>query len=64
MEDWQIAKLNADENIGSMQSGDMQEEHGLGLKIVRQIAKAHQGKAIFSKNVPRGLCVKVEIAAE
>ena len=63
MEDWQIKRLNADESIGSMQPGDKQEEHGLGLKIVRQIAKAHQGKVVFSKNVPSGLCVKVEVLA-
>lgn len=47
-----------------MQPGNKQEEHGLGLKIVRQIAKAHQGKVVFSKNIPNGLCVKVEIPAE
>lgn len=63
MEEWQIEKLNADESIGSMRPGGKQEEHGLGLKIVRQIAKAHQGKVVFSKNVPRGLCVKVEVLA-
>lgn len=61
MKDWQIERLNADESIGSMQPGDKQEEHGLGLKIVRQIAKAHQGKVIFSQDIPSGLYVKTEI---
>lgn len=37
--------------------------HGLGLRIVRQIAKAHKGSVRFSQTVPRGLTVRAVIPA-
>lgn len=35
--------------------------HGFGLKLVRQIVKAHEGQIFFEKNVPDGLCVKITL---
>lgn len=37
------------------------QEHGLGLKIVRQIVKAHSGKIVFSNASPHGLCVIITL---
>ena len=34
-------------------------EHGLGLRIVRQIVKAHRGTIQFANTVPQGLTVKI-----
>lgn len=53
-----LNSLNEDEDISSTQQADG-NDHGLGLKIVRQIAKAHQGKAVFTNISPHGLSVKI-----
>lgn len=43
--------LNRGADVSSIQGG----EHGLGLKLVRQIAKAHGGTVQFRQAVPQGL---------
>lgn len=59
-----LKALNSDGEISSTQEETDGTEHGLGLKIVRQIVKAHQGEIRFSEAVPYGLCVTVSIPAE
>lgn len=49
--------LNSEENISStLHDG---ADHGLGLRIVRQICSAHQGNVRFSPVFPHGLSVTV-----
>ncbi len=54
-----LALLNNDVNIPSSQEETAEGEHGLGLKIVQQIVKVHQGNIQFSNINPHGL--KIEI---
>lgn len=54
-----LALLNNDVNIPSSQEETAEGEHGLGLKIVQQIVKVHQGNIQFSNITPHGL--KIEI---
>ena len=51
----QLDALNRGADIASTQSG----EHGLGLKLVRQIVKAHGGTVRFRQAVPQGLEVSI-----
>lgn len=53
--------LNSDRDISSTQKQTGEIEHGLGLKIVRQIVKVHQGKIQFSDTVPHGLNVTINL---
>ena len=57
----QLNALNSDEDISSTQKQTDEAEHGLGLKIVRQIVKAHQGTIHFFETSPHGLNVTVKI---
>ena len=57
----QLTALNNDKEISSTQKQTEEIEHGLGLKIVRQIVKAHQGTIQFSDAVPHGLNVTVHL---
>ena len=50
-----LEALNKAQDISSIQGG----EHGLGLKLVRQIVKAHEGTVRFRQAVPHGLEVLV-----
>ena len=57
----QLNALNSDEDISSTQKQTDEAEHGLGLKIVRQIVRAHRGTIQFFDTVPRGLNVTVKL---
>lgn len=57
MDTVQLEALNKAQDISSTQGG----EHGLGLKLVRQIVKAHSGTARFRQAVPHGLKVCISI---
>lgn len=64
MSEPQLNALNSNEDISSSQKSDGDTEHGLGLKIVRQIVKAHQGDIYFSEARPHGLEVKISLPME
>ncbi len=51
-----IHLLNSGEDIESLQQ-QLHNEHGLGLKIVKQIVRVHNGSISFSENTPKGLNV-------
>lgn len=55
MDTVQLEALNQAQDISSTQGG----EHGLGLKLVRQIVKAHGGTVQFQQAVPHGLGVSI-----
>ena len=57
----QLNALNSDEDISSTQKQTDEAEHGLGLKIVRQIVKAHHGDVLFSGAIPHGLIVSIHL---
>lgn len=61
MSEPQLNALNSNEDISSSQKSEGDTEHGLGLKIVRQIVKTHQGTVYFSETNPHGLTVKIGI---
>ena len=50
-----LEALNREADVSSTQGG----EHGLGLKLVRQIVKAHGGTVRFQQAVPHGLEVSI-----
>ena len=52
-----LEALNREAEVSSTQGG----EHGLGLKLVRQIVKAHGGTMRFRQAVPHGLEVFISI---
>lgn len=64
MSEPQLNALNSNEDISSSQKSEGDTEHGLGLKIVRQIVKAHQGDIYFSEARPHGLEVKISLPME
>ncbi len=59
-----LQALNAGKDISSIQENNRDTEHGLGLKIVRQIVLVHGGTLSFSSNSPHGLCVKIALPRE
>ena len=40
------------------------KEHGLGLKLVMQIVKAHRGTVSFSGSTPHGLEVRISLPTQ
>ena len=50
-----LRALNRGDDIASTQDSDGKSEHGLGLKLVAQIVKAHRGTISFASNTPHGL---------
>ena len=56
-----IEKLNHMEAISITQNSNGEIIHGNGLKLVKQIVKAHGGKIYFSQNLPQGMTVTVEL---
>lgn len=59
IDDTYIKMLNKSQIIPTTQNDSDGSEHGLGLKIVKQIVKVHQGEISFCSMVPHGLCVKI-----
>ena len=53
--------LNRGNDIASTREGDESAEHGLGLKLVMQIVKAHRGTICFDDSVPHGLEVRISL---
>lgn len=54
-----IALLNNGQGLPTTQNGSADCEHGLGLKLVVQIAKAHNARIQYASSDPHGLTVKV-----
>ncbi len=59
-----LQALNKGQEIPGSKQGTQDTEHGLGLKIVRQIVALHQGKLLFSSCFPHGLCVQITLPME
>ena len=55
--------LNQGNDIASTRDADGKAEHGLGLKLVMQIVKAHRGSISFAGRRPHGLEVRISIPA-
>lgn len=59
-----LKALNRGDDIASTQGSDEKAEHGLGLKLVAQIVKAHRGIVSFSANAPHGLEVRISLPTQ
>ena len=59
-----LKALNRGDDIASTQGSDEKVEHGLGLKLVAQIVKAHRGIVSFSANAPHGLEVRISLPTQ
>lgn len=59
-----LKALNRGADITSTQNSDGKSEHGLGLKLVVQIVKAHRGTVSFASNTPHGLEVKISLPTQ
>lgn len=54
-----IEKLNSSEELPFSDFGSLEAEHGLGLRLVKQIAKAHSISIRFSNKERSGLIVEL-----
>ena len=54
-----LDQLNQGQDISSTRNSSAKAEHGLGLKLVKQIVRAHKGTILFSDSVPHGLTVQI-----
>lgn len=59
-----LKALNRGDDIASTQGSDEKAEHGLGLKLVAQVVKAHRGIVSFSANAPHGLEVRISLPTQ
>ena len=59
-----LKALNRGDDIASTQDSDGKSEHGLGLKLVTQIVKAHRGTITFASNPPHGLEVTISLPVQ
>lgn len=59
-----LERLNRENLSLIVQNPEGGEEHGLGLKIVKQIVSLHNGTIEFSHTVPHGLIVKIFMYGE
>lgn len=59
-----VKVLNRGDDITSTQGSDEKNEHGLGLKLVMQIVKAHRGTVSFSGSTPHGLEVRISLPTQ
>ena len=58
----QLRTLSRGGPVASTQPGGPDSpEHGLGLRIVRQIVEAHRGRLTFAAGAPHGLVVQVQV---
>ena len=62
MDESQMRRMNNPEKPGSIASDT--REHGLGVKIVRQITEAHHGSIYYSAADPHGLTVTVTLPCQ
>lgn len=53
--------LNQGDDIASTQDSGGKSEHGLCLKLVMQIFKAHRGTIYFADSPPHGLEVRISL---
>ena len=56
-----LDQLNQGQDISSTRNSGAKTEHGLGLKLVKQIVRAHKGTIHFSDSVPHGLTVQISL---
>lgn len=59
-----LKALNRGDGVASTQGSDEKAEHGLGLKLVAQIVKAHRGIVSFSANASQGLEVRISLPTQ
>ena len=59
-----LKALNRGDAIASTQDSSGASEHGLGLKLVAQIVKAHHGTISFSSSIPHGLKIRLSLPAQ
>ena len=57
-----LEALNRGDAIASTRGGE-KSEHGLGLKLVAQIGRAHRGSVSFASASPHGLVVRILLPA-
>lgn len=59
-----LKALNRGDAIASTQDSSGTSEHGLGLKLVVQIVRAHHGTISFSSSIPHGLKIRLSLPAQ